>query len=242
MTERVLAREPAATTAFLAAYARGDLAQADELASALYRAEWLRRGLSLEDRQSLLPAYLKGSGHPTVWLRFQYVGGMVDARGFGHLLYAAEATGGDGDRSPSVWRVDTDADGRVIWLEMVGLLAPSPALVTTIAPTSNPSAMPEPSRPGSPRPCLLLGVRSSAGHEGYYEAGLKPDDPTGADGCPARVTFFVVDEDGLVGPGAWTFGQSRPGLVTYGHVVSRPTSRLPASEESLRSAYIASLP
>lgn len=241
-TSEVLAGEPAATSVFLAAYARGDLAGADALASPLYRAEWIRLGLSLDDRQALLPTYLKGPGHQTVWLRFTYVGGMVDAWGFGHLLYAAEATGGNGDHAPTMWRVDTERDGRVIWMEMVSLFSPSTPALTTIAPTSNPSAMPLPTTSGSLHQCVLLGVRNTAGPEGYYEVGLRADGAAGAKRCPDQVVFFAVDEDGRIRPGAWTFGQSRPGLVDYGHVVPLPTVRLPTIEENLRSAYIATLP
>jgi hypothetical protein len=56
------------------------------------------------------------------------------------------------------------------------------------------------------------------------------------------VVFFAVDEDGLVRPAAWTFGQAQPGLVTYGHAVPLPTVPLPPVEDNLRSAYVASLP
>lgn len=238
---RQLTTEPAATARFLAAYARGDLASADDLASPLYAAEWTRRGLSRDDRVALLPTYLTGPDHPAVWLRFTYVGGMIDASGFGHLMYFARATGGDGKNAPTVWRVDTDQNGRVIWLEMVGLFTDASPDLTTVGATSDASAVPLAPTVDRSRVCLIFGVRSTHSPEGYYALGVGTDGRSGASGCPGTVAFYSVDEDGSIRPGAWSFGQARPGLVTYGHVVPLPTVALSAVEDSLRADYLASL-
>lgn len=239
--QRQLTAEPSATSSFLAAYARGDLASADELASPLYRAEWSRRGLSLDDRVSLLPTYLKGPDRPAVWLQFTYVGGTNDQSGFGHLMYFARATGGDGANAPTVWRVDTDQNGRVIWLEMVGLLTSASPDPTTIGPTTDSSAGPLPPTIDRSRVCLVFGVRSAYSPEGYYALSVGSGSRSGASGCPGSVAFYSVDEDGSIRPGAWSYGQSQPGLVTYGHVVPLPTVALSEAVDSLRAEYLASL-
>src|SRR5713226_951708 len=47
--------EPPFAAAYVAAYARGDEATAEQVASPLYRLEWARRGVSVADRQALIP-------------------------------------------------------------------------------------------------------------------------------------------------------------------------------------------
>jgi hypothetical protein len=84
--------EPALTTAFLGAYSRADEASAEGVASPLYAAEWERRGLATAERQALLTAPdTSGSGDGR--LQFDWVGGLVDNRGFAHLLFTARPRG-----------------------------------------------------------------------------------------------------------------------------------------------------
>src|SRR5262245_23556421 len=96
----LVGQEPAATAAFLAAYAHGDEAGADALASPLYRAEWARRGLSAAVRAALRSS--------SAVLEFRYVGGVTVDGGFAQLLYSARATAPDGRTALSVWRADAD--------------------------------------------------------------------------------------------------------------------------------------
>jgi hypothetical protein len=237
----LLPAEPTFARAFIAAYARGDLAAADHVASLLYRAEWKRRGVTLQDQYALLPSSFQAPDHPAEWLRFTYVGGVVNSGGFGHLLYAADAMGGDGAACPTVWRVDTDPEGRVIWSEMVYLFEETVPSMRPIEPGQAADAVPMPAALASLNPRLLLGVRTGRGQEGYYAVGLYRTDEDVSSDRPARVVFFAIDEGGNARPGAWTFGQPRPGLVEYGHSPTAVTINLPSDQERLREAYLSSL-
>lgn len=236
-------RAPAPVTAFMNAYAHGDLATAERVASPLYRAEWTRRGLSLRDRTALLPAWLKATGHSAVWLRFTYLGGVFDARGFGHLLYTAVATGGDGAAGPTVWRVDTDADGRVVWSELVYLFTETRSAAPSLTAVRDRAAVELPRGLAVFQPRVLLGVRAIPGREGYYAVGLyaAPGDGARATVRPARIVFFALDEDGNVRPGVWSYGQN-PTLVEYGRVTPVPTVDLPPDQAGQLSAYLGTLP
>lgn len=232
--------EPVPAATFVAAYARGDEAEAERVASPLYAAEWARRGVSAPQRAALLPRWRRAAGGSAEWLRFAYVDGAADRLGFGHLLYAAlpraprEAR--SGGAIPTVWRVDTAPDGRVIWIEMVWLCSDGARRLDPVGAVLAADDVP---LPGGPRARLLFGVRSGVGKEGYYAIGrqLEPE-PTSPSGGP--VSFLGVEPDGVARRGAWSYGQR--GLAEYGAPLPPAAhGRLEAPYHDLRSDYLTAL-
>jgi hypothetical protein len=210
--------EPPAAAAFMAAYARGDEAAAERLAAPPYRAEWERRGVSVQDRLSLLPRWFRESRRffRSTWLRFSYAGGAADADGVGHLLYTARCVCPEqrGPSQLSLWRVDTGPDGRVLWLEMVWLFDERTQRVRMIGPEPRADALPLPAAVAQYRPHVALGVEALAAvgaegqREGYYALRLEASPAALAEQAPAggSVLFVGVDPDGQARPGAWSYG------------------------------------
>jgi hypothetical protein len=215
---------PAPLATFLAAYVRGDEATAEAAASPLYGAEWARRGLTAADRAGLAPgAHLRDRSG--AWARFVYVGAAEGGDGYGHhLLVAWPARPPVGERPlPSVWRVDTAPDGRVIWLELVWLCAAGASRLTPAAGDPDAPTGPVPGLPAAVaalHPRALVGVRSDVGREGYYAlgpaAGADGAAPAARDGSHPAVLFVGVDPEGVVRPGAWSYGQRVVGPSEYG--------------------------
>jgi hypothetical protein len=216
--------EPYLTAAFMAAYASGDVARCELLASPQYAAEWARRGASVGDRLALLPRWYT-AGPPAdsqrAWLRYAYVDGAVDGDGVGHLLYSGVPVrpAGEGGRAiPAVWRVDTDADGRVIWIEMVWLCSEEAHTLTPVVDGPALASADLPPELRSQGLQLLFGVRSDAGQEGYFVLAPSPGDGAGdGAGAPPATrsspggrpfVFLGVEPDGHARPGTWTYGQS----------------------------------
>lgn len=235
-SSRASVAEPAAAAAFVRAYARGDEAAAERAASPLYAAEWARRGASAQRREACLhPATSTTEG----WLRFTYQAGMVDQGGFRHLLYTAEPVAGP--PIPTVWRIDTSPDGRVIWSEPVWLFERSVALVRVrVLPDAEDLA----DAAGLPAAASarVAGMRASDAAEGYYAVGVEADASAGPKlSRPTFVHFFAVDDGGSARPGAWSYGEPRPGLIEYGKQRDPLPIQLPADQRALRDAYVADL-
>jgi hypothetical protein len=234
--------EPGPAVAYLAAYARGDEVTADQLASPLYRAQWSRLGLSPADRQALLPASQR-SGLPPEWLHFNYVGGAVDSRGFGHLLYQARSNDPGRPSRPSAWRLDTDRAGRVIWAEMVFLFSPEVTAVTTVIGENVASRLPGLEPSGSIHPRLIAGLQALGGREGYY-AVVVPLAGTAPSATPpdaGSVAFFAVDAEGGTRPGAWTYGQASNRPSEYGREPIPPMVALDPESARLEFSYLQAL-
>jgi hypothetical protein len=223
---RLVLQEPAAAAAFVAAYARGDEAGAERLASPLYRAEWARLGVLAAERAAV--------GPPAGALAFRYGGGVRVDGGFAQLLYIVRATAPDGRPVLSVWRADTDPAGRVVWLQLVRLLSDRVGAAEPVRTTADAPALPLPTGRAARRPVVLVGVRAVGGREGYYALGL----PTAA-GPPVPAGFVALDADGEPHPGVWSYG--RPPSLEYG--VQRPAVRidLAADLAALRGAYLGTL-
>jgi hypothetical protein len=188
----------AATTAFLDAYSRGDEVLAESLASPLYAAEWRRKGLTAAERS----AASGWSRSPTRTLGFEFFGGVRSAHGFAHLLYGVHPAASRGARaSHSVWRVDVDPDGRVVWLELVYLLGEDAAGIRLDTDPAALAAVAASAGLGELGVRPTLGLVSTSGTEGHYLVGLGD-----RNGAPTRVKTFTVDSDGAVRPGAWCFG------------------------------------
>ena len=199
-------REPDPTSAFLEAFQRGDETTAERLASPLYQKEWARRRVTAGDRMAWLPASYRNGQSSSTWLDLNYSGGLIDQDGTIHLLYRALTAGGGPKATSSVWRLDTDKAGRVIWAEMVWLFSADNAAVTSYAekPTATPSVVPPALR--NMKPDLVVGVRVSAGWEGYYAVR---HNPLNADGTPSFakpvINFFGIDEFGAIRLAAWSY-------------------------------------
>jgi hypothetical protein len=200
---------PATATAFLIAYGAGDEAAAEGLASPLYGAEWARRGLSVRDRLSVRGRGPRSESPPTR-LDFSYINGSTDRDGSGRHLYLARPSVSGG--IPTVWRVDADQRGRVIWAEMVWLFADSLVDPQPVLDAGAASGLPLPPDLAALHPRLVAGVRARSGTEGYY--AFEIETPTAVGGQAATV-FMGVDEDGDARPGAWSYGRPDPGLRGY---------------------------
>jgi hypothetical protein len=232
---RLVAAEPGRVAAFLAALSRGDEEAAEKVTSPLYRAEWERRGLSRAERRSL---------HADMPSRaaFAFAGGARDAAGFGHHLYLAQPP----PRwhlqptSPSVWRVDTDPDGWVIWAELVYLFGSGGSITATEAGASGPDA-PMPAALASRHPRPLVRLQADATPESYNlirvdrSATSRRASPGGA-----ALVFYGADEEGGLRPGAWSYGEPVGTNRAYGQP-RPPALRLDAGIDGLQAAYVASL-
>jgi hypothetical protein len=221
---------PTATAGFVSAYAHGDIATVERVASPLYSAEWARRGVSLGDQASVIQEHQRApSGE---WLFMSYETGFVDGHGFGHYIYVGRPVSTAGSPSPSVWRVDSDPEGQVIWIEMVWLFSgPAPA-VDALPPASarsdNTLQSLLPSRPSD----VLFGVHSGDGIEGYYGVGPAPESASARD---SGVKFYVVDGHGSYHLTAWTYGERIPNRPQAGKQQLRP------EQASTLAAYLSSI-
>jgi hypothetical protein len=197
--------EPPATAAFLDAFARGDEAGAERVASPLYRAEWERRRISVDDRLAWRPANAGSSA----WARFTYVGGVVESPSAHHLLFTAESLT-ESVPAYTVWRLDTDADGRIIWCEEVYLFSDGAAPLNAVTRRRGDDfAALLPPQLVADDPLLLVGVRAAGSREGYYLIVLPPVDdarlPSTARSRQTRYVFLAVDPEGVIRPGTWTY-------------------------------------
>jgi hypothetical protein len=111
--------EPPAAATFVASHAAA-LAAPPVTLSPLYAAESVRRGHGAEALDGLWR-------EAAPRLRFEPVAWLADGRGFAHALYLARPRERPGPTT--VWRIDVDPRGRVIWGEPVRLLQPAVAVV-----------------------------------------------------------------------------------------------------------------
>jgi hypothetical protein len=104
--------EPPAAAAFIAAHA-ATVAVTPPPLSPLYAVESIRRGRGADALDGL---WLEAAPR----LRFELLAWLAGERGFGHALYLARPKERPGPTT--VWRIDLDPRGRVIWAEPVRLL------------------------------------------------------------------------------------------------------------------------
>jgi hypothetical protein len=233
--------EPPAAAAFVAAFARRDEAAVEEVASPLYRAEWARRGVSLADRQALLPA-ISPDNPSGEWIHFSYVGGTSDGRGFGRLLYTGQATATVSSPAVSVWRLDTEPSGRVIWAEMVFLFTPGTTTAIQVTGSSPGQRVALPPTSAGVQPVLVAGVRARETTEAYYAAAMPPTTSAPATKAAGNAVIFVaIDGDGQQRPGAWSYGVTHPGPSQYGQAPSAPVVSLNPAAAALQQSYLDSL-
>jgi hypothetical protein len=207
--------EPVVGARFVRAYAEADPEAIAALASPLYRTELGRRGIPNVPAFLPVPWDDPASAPPIPWLKFTYVDGIVDDSGFTHLLYVARSLVVDESSAPlTVWRVDLDPRGRLVWGDVVFDFGPAPgfsARRTTDVRLESLPEIPVPSRLepiwSELRPRVLLSVTSTGG-DTYYALGLRHADLRGPnDRRPSVLIFFAADTKGHVFPGVWSFGE-----------------------------------
>jgi hypothetical protein len=211
-----LVAEPPAAAEFVRAFAAGDEAVADHVASPLYRYEWARRAISIEQRLAVVPHRWHRTASDPEWIRFRYEGGMRDEAGFGHLFYTAwPFEWASATPSPSVWRVDVDPQDRVIWCELVWLFSDG---TTALRPADR---LP----PGVPAGTVRFGLLSSTSPEGFYAV------ETGAQ----ALLFLATGAEGETRVAAWSY-DSNQGL-------SRRAARPAIADEvaALHRSYVDTL-
>ena len=190
-----LVREPALAGQFIDAYRRGDEAAVEQVASPLYRQEWMRRGVSVQQRQRWMPSGQVRPDGTTGVFTLSFIDGLVGDDNLSHLLYLSRS----GDQSSeTVWRVDADSSGRVIWVEMVWLFSSETTSLINVSTPREAGLAALPPRLARIHPDMLIGVRDSVGWEGYYAARYV------ANGGFV-VNFFGLDEYGDLRPGAWSY-------------------------------------
>jgi hypothetical protein len=241
--------EPPAAASFVAAYARVDPRAIAPSVSPLYRRELARRGDA--GRGAFLPVPWDDHVPPPVspWLAFRYLDQIADAQGFTHAFYLAHSRLPVGHPpTATLWRVDLDPTGRVIWGEMVfglgeaeGVTASRTTRVrlASLPPVPVPPALAR--RWPDLRPTVVLALRSTDG-DAYFVLGLVPK--TAPDGDPLRpsaLVYFAEDRAGKVFPGAWSYGE--PMYRWSDSLHAEPILPVPVvtDAEPLREEYVATL-
>jgi hypothetical protein len=211
-----IAAEPAAAAEFVRAFAAGDEAVADGVASPLYRYEWARRAISIEQRLAVVPHRWHRTSSDPEWIRFRYEGGVRDAAGFGHLFYTAwPFEWASATPSPSVWRVDVDPENRVIWCELVWLFSDGTTDVRAA------DRLP----PGIPAGTVRFGLLSTAGPEGFYAVETNAQ----------ALLFLATGPEGTTRVAAWSYDS--------GHGLGRRSARpdVTADVAALHRSYVYTL-
>jgi hypothetical protein len=226
---------PPAAATFIAAHAAGAAAGAEHAMSPLHRAELARRGRG--PAASVDPLWAAAAP----LLDFEAAAVISGGHGFVHALYVARPRRSPATGPTSVWRVDLDPLGRVVWGEPVRLLADPSAVVVGAGATPSPvvAALGTLRPPHGVRLGAPVGVRSAAG-DGYYGLALRRP------GQPEAVMFVIVDEEGAAGPDRWSFGQPVPlGDPDDHHALAPPWGSwldgMPPADRDLLRAYLAAL-
>ena len=210
-------REPPGAAAFMAAFARGDDATAERVASPLYRAEWDRRKVPLSARYTW-HADASQDSRTDEWLHFTFIGGIVGPDSDQHFIYTAISDRSSGNQARSVWRLDTGSDGKVIWSELVYLFSEDVTGLTSVlqgrdalAKNDVADALLTP-RLAAADPWAIVGAHATTSREGYYGIILPPVAPAAPTVTPTpssqvRVLFLAIDTEGYPRPGIWTYGE-----------------------------------
>jgi hypothetical protein len=197
----VRAAEPTGASAFLAAHTRGDASLSERVTSPLFWAELSRRGrpdVRLDPFWSEVLAVAE----------LTYLDTVFDERGFGHAFYRGWPRRPGSDGPATVWRLDLDPRGRVIWGEWVRLLDGPVEWMAAEEPVAAFGAMAAtlPRLSADLSAGTVFGVRSRNG-EGYYAVGLRRDP---AQPRPSHFLFVIAGPDGELVSDPWTFGRPWP--------------------------------
>jgi hypothetical protein len=196
-----VAAEPTPAAAFVDAFRRGDETAAERQASPLYHQEWARRKVSPSERESWLPAWHRAGGSLGDWLDVSYVDGFVDTQGKGHLLYVGRSAKPGADASPTVWRLDTDTNGRVVWAEMVWLFSNGTRDLAPLTGNATGSNAGLPLPLARMHPHFVIGIHSAQSWEGFYAVEHTAGDHL-------ALNFFAIDDAGQIRPGAWSLKET----------------------------------
>ena len=230
------------TTAFVTALAHGDEATAEQVASPLYQAEWTRRGLTVRDRTALARSSSDLPVPGAEKLHFTSIGRVDTSQGFRQLLYVARPANDDQAAPSSVWRIDTDPRGQVIWAEMVFLLDADSAPFTPVEAGDTSKEINLPGYFPGLDPQVVMGVRSATGSEGYYAVKITNSSTQKAKGGDSTgIVFFGVDDDGAIRPGVWSYAQSVTAVTPYGQTTPSPIVIFDADTDQLRQSYLSVL-
>lgn len=237
-----------AAAGFVAAYASADPRGIARTASPLYRSELARRGIAGE---AFLPVPWDDRSPPPVspWLTFRYLDAIADAQGFTHAFYLVHARLGAGPQpTATLWRVDLDPAGRVIWGEMVFDLGGAAGM--TVRKTTRvrlnslppvPIPLPLERRWPDLRPAIVLALRSTDG-DAYFVLGLVPRTAPASDPLLPRVLiYFGADHAGKVVPGAWSYGEPAVRWVDSLHAEPVAPVPLATDAEPWRQEYLRTL-
>jgi hypothetical protein len=190
-------QEPPEAAAFFSAYRLGDETTAEQVASPLYLKEWARRKVPFDHRLAWVQYVRAENATAADWIDVSYAKGVF-ADGQGHLLYIGRSTQPGRTARQSVWRLDTDSTGRVIWAEMVWLFSDATNELTIFSDLAEPAQDAFPPVFQRMHPEAVYGIHSATGWEGYYGVRhLAGDKPV--------YSFFAVDEYGQIRVGAWTY-------------------------------------
>jgi hypothetical protein len=208
--------EPTAAAAFVRAFTTGDEGTADVVASPLYRYEWARRSISIEQRLAVVPHRWHRTADDPEWIRFRFEGGVRDEAGFGHLIYTAwPMAWATDDPSPSVWRVDVDPDGRVIWCELVWLFSDG---TEQLRPAKQ---LP----PGVAAGSVRLSLLSTSSPEGFYAIETNGQ----------ALLFLATGPEGKTRVAAWSY-DSKQGVSRR-----QPEPDVAPDVAALRRSYVETL-
>jgi hypothetical protein len=165
----------------------------------------------------------------------------MDAAGFGHYLYVATPPRWHLQPTlPSVWRVDTDPDGSVIWAELVYRFGGGAAVTVTEGDSAAPDA-PIPAAWAYRHPRPLVRLQADTTPESYNLIRINPPGTShGARPGGTALVFYGVDEEGGVRPGAWSHGEP-VGTDQADGQPHPPALRLDAGLDGLQTAYVAAL-
>ena len=201
----VVSDEPPSAAAFIASQRDHDSVEAARVTSPIFRAELARRGRGTE--WPFYGLWIEATSR----LDFRFVSAVTDGSGFTFALYAARPRISVGPDSPtSLWRIDLDPEGRVIWGELARIFtSPEVEVVQALGDDidSATTALPWTASNVDDGQLSVFGVRSKAG-DAYLAVGFGQRGTT--DDRPSKVTFVMLNASGKVLPNCWSFGQPSP--------------------------------
>jgi hypothetical protein len=177
---------PTAVANFVQGYAASEASAMLPAASPLFWIELRRRGVTTPAQW----ADIRSSG-----LIFSPRGGTRDAHGFGHWFYTTRSARPEKKTPLTIWRIDSDLNDLVIWIEPVYFFSVCDDAVTDASRST--SRGQNEGKVATP-PMTQFALRCAATREGYYVIQSR-------DG--GTLSYSTVDADGETLPGAWSFGQ-----------------------------------
>jgi hypothetical protein len=177
---------PTTVANFVQGYAVSDASMMLPAASPLFWIELRRRGVASSEQLG---------GIRPLGLTFSPRGGMHDAHGFGHWFYTTSSARPDKKAPLTIWRIDSDLNDLVIWIEPVYFMS---GCDDTIVSGSRSLGRGQTDGMLTAPQIAQFALRCATTAEGYYVIA-SPDG--------SRLSYYTVNADGATLPGAWSFGQ-----------------------------------